>query len=231
MPRDKAPIVHSFETVSSTQRVARDLLRAGEASVGHIVVANRQTAGRGRLGREWSSPPGGLYATFIVPNADLLALRAGVATARALESIGAAARLKWPNDLVVGERKLGGILIETDGAVARIGVGINMSASPVPGATSLSDLGVRADRDALACAIHGGLSERDSDAGTLSEYRARSATLGRHVRIDVSAGRTIEGRAVDMDALGRLLVETQTGVEAVACGDCLHGAVLPGEPN
>ena len=226
MPRDEEAVVHSFDSVSSTQRAARDLLESGRARVGHIVVSDQQTAGRGRLGRGWTSPPGGLYATFIVPSDRLLALRAGLAAARVLEALGVAVRLKWPNDLVVGERKLGGILTEANADVARVGVGINLTMSPLGDATCLLDLDVRGDRDALVRAIYSGLVTRESEAGILDSYRTRSATLGRRVRIDVGAGRTVAGRAVGIDALGSLLVETQDGVEVVSCGDCLHAPVV-----
>lgn len=226
MPHDEEPVVHSFDSVSSTQRAARDLLESGRARVGHIVVADQQTAGRGRLGRVWTSPPGGLYATFIVPSDRLLALRAGLAAARALEALGVAVQLKWPNDLVVGERKLGGILIEADADVARVGIGINLTTSPLGDATNLFDLGVRVDRDALVRAIHSELVAQESEAGILDSYRTRSATLGRRVRIDVTAGRMINGQAIGIDELGRLLVETRDGVDVVSSGDCLHAPIV-----
>ena len=226
MPRDGEPVVHSFDSVSSTQRVARDLLESGRARVGHIVVADQQTDGRGRLGRVWTSLPGGLYATFIVPSDRLLALRAGLAAARALEALGVAVQLKWPNDLVVGERKLGGILIEANADVARVGIGINLTTSPLGDATCLLDLGVCADRDALVRAIHSELVAQESEAGILDSYRTRSATLGCRVRVDAGAGRTLDGRAVGIDALGRLLVETRDGVDVVSSGDCLHAPIV-----
>jgi BirA family biotin operon repressor/biotin-[acetyl-CoA-carboxylase] ligase len=226
MPHDEQPVVHSFDSVSSTQRAARDLLESKCARVGHIVVADQQTDGRGRLGRVWTSPPGGLYATFIVPNDRLLAVRAGLAAARALEALGVAMQLKWPNDLVVGERKLGGILIEADADVARVGVGINLTTSPLGDATNLFDLGVRVDRDALVRAIHRQLLAQESEAHVLDNYRTHSATLGRRVRVDVGAGRTLDGRAVAIDALGRLLVETRDGVDVVSSGDCLHAPIV-----
>jgi BirA family biotin operon repressor/biotin-[acetyl-CoA-carboxylase] ligase len=135
-------------------------------------------------------------------------------------------RLKWPNDLVVGERKLGGILIEADADVARVGVGINLTTNPLGDATCLLDLGVRGDRGALVREIYSGLVTRESEAGILESYRARSATLGRRVRIDVTAGRTINGQASGIDALGRLLIETGGGVEVVSSGDCLHAPIV-----
>jgi BirA family biotin operon repressor/biotin-[acetyl-CoA-carboxylase] ligase len=137
-----------------------------------------------------------------------------------------AVQLKWPNDLVVGERKLGGILIEADADVARVGVGVNLAASPAADATSLLDLGVRANRDALVRAIRDGLMREEAEAGALESYRARSATLGCRVCVHIGAGRTIDGRAVEIDAFGRLLVETQDGVDVVSCGDCLHAPIV-----
>ena len=91
-------------SVTSTQDVARDL------PVGSIVVADHQTAGRGRLDRRWEAPPGSaLLVSFVLERNPLLSLAAGVAAAHAC---GPSVRLKWPNDLLVGERKLGGILVE-----------------------------------------------------------------------------------------------------------------------
>jgi len=137
-----------------------------------------------------------------------------------------AVQLKWPNDLVVGERKLGGILIEANADVARVGIGINLTTSPLGDATNLFDLGVCVDRDALVRAIHSELVAQETEAHVLDSHRTHSATLGRRVRIDVGVGRTLDGRAVGIDALGRLLVETQDGVEVVSSGDCLHAPIV-----
>ncbi|MCX6100699.1 MAG: biotin--[acetyl-CoA-carboxylase] ligase, partial [Candidatus Bipolaricaulota bacterium] len=154
MEREAGPIVHRLARALSTQLIARDLLDRGLADVGHAVAADEQTAGRGRHGRSWLSPTGGLYVTFIVPNDGLIALRAGLAAARAVEDLSIPVRLKWPNDLIVSERKLGGILIETARDVALVGVGINLEESPIDGATSLRDEGVCGDRDAFVRAIY-----------------------------------------------------------------------------
>ncbi|MCX6092457.1 MAG: biotin--[acetyl-CoA-carboxylase] ligase, partial [Candidatus Bipolaricaulota bacterium] len=149
MEHEAGPIVHWLARALSTQLIARDLLDRGLANVGHAVVADEQTAGRGRHGRSWLSPTSGLYVTFIVPKDRLIALRAGLAVVRAIEALSIPVRLKWPNDLIVAERKLGGILIETAHDLALVGVGINLEESPIDGATNLRDEGVRGDRDAL----------------------------------------------------------------------------------
>ncbi|MCX6091371.1 MAG: biotin--[acetyl-CoA-carboxylase] ligase [Candidatus Bipolaricaulota bacterium] len=222
MEREAGPIVHRLARALSTQLIARDLLDRRLADVAHAVVADEQTAGRGRHGRSWLSPTGGLYVTFIVPNDGLIALRAGLATARAVEALSIPVRLKWPNDLIVAERKLGGILIETARDVALVGVGINLEESPIDGATSLRDEGVRGDRDAFVRAIYCELVRPQTEDVVLAAYRERSATLGRTVSVDRGQGRVMLGRAVDVDPFGHLVVETVDGRVTVASGDCLH---------
>ena len=106
-------VVHRFREVGSTQDEARRLLGSGDARPGHVVVADEQRAGRGRFGRDWLSPTGGLYATFLLEGDPAIAVASGVAVAQALTRLGVDARLKWPNDVLVEGRKLGGILIET----------------------------------------------------------------------------------------------------------------------
>lgn len=133
--------------VGSTQDVAAERARAG-APEGTVVVAEVQTAGRGRLGRRWESPPGGLYATMILrptrpptPSAKgasglpEISLVAGLALAEALEPFGHAAMLKWPNDVLVAGRKVAGILSEgifhgTDAEAVLVGVGVNCAEAP-----------------------------------------------------------------------------------------------------
>ena len=222
MERKADLVVHRLERAPSTQLAARDLVDRGLADVGHAVVADEQTAGRGRYGRLWLSPAGGLYATFIVPNDRLIALRAGLAAARALEAVSVAVQLKWPNDLVIMEKKLGGILIETARGLALVGVGINLEGSPLAGATSLGDAGVCGDRGALVRAIFDDLVRSQTEGDVLAAYRERSATIGRTVRVDCGQGRAVFGRAVDVDSLGRLVVETTDGLAHIASGDCLH---------
>ncbi|HLQ62101.1 MAG TPA: biotin--[acetyl-CoA-carboxylase] ligase, partial [Candidatus Acidoferrales bacterium] len=117
-----------LESVTSTQEVARGL------PLGSVVVADHQTAGRGRADRVWETPPGtALLASFVVPPQPLLSLACGVAAA---EACGARVRLKWPNDLLLGGRKVGGILVEAGPRKAVVGIGINLSWAP-PGAARL----------------------------------------------------------------------------------------------
>src|SRR5260221_7438558 len=109
--------------------------------LGSVVVADHQTAGRGRHGRSWEAPAGsGLFVTFVLEPSPIVVFAAGVAAA---EACGRGALLKWPNDLVLGDRKLGGILAEVRSDHALVGIGINLSWAPA-GAAKLGD-----DRDAL----------------------------------------------------------------------------------
>src|SRR6478752_744164 len=121
MDADEARVLH-LESVASTQDVARDL------PLGSVVVANHQTAGRGRLEHRWDAPPRtALLASFVLAPNPLLSLAAGVAAA---EACGHGVRLKWPNDLLLDGRKLGGILVEATPAKAICGIGINLTWAP-----------------------------------------------------------------------------------------------------
>ncbi len=165
-------VIHRFGSVPSTNDTARDFARRGSAH-GTLVVADEQTRGRGTKGRTWHSPAGlGLYASFILRPGDstnerrslhLLPLAAGLAVADAIQAaVGIAVQFKWPNDLVSGRRKLGGILVEAvfqgeapSFAVVGIGVNVNHAATDFPAeirgqATSLRlVVGRPVDREAL----------------------------------------------------------------------------------
>ena len=168
--------------------------------IGSIVVADHQTAGRGRLDRRWDSPPGtGLLVSFVLQPNPVLSLAAGVAAAQAC---GGGVRLKWPNDLLLDGAKVGGILVEVTATTAICGVGINLTWAP-PGAAKLNldrdllldRLGVELDRWAAA-----DLEE------VLALWRALSDTLGRRVRVDLGT-RVIEGTAEDIGPGGELIVD------------------------
>jgi len=181
-------------TATSTQDVAREL------PVGSIVVADHQSAGRGRLDRRWEAPPGtALLVSFVLERNPLLSLAAGVAAAQAC---GPSVRLKWPNDLLVGERKLGGILVETTADRAICGIGINLT-SATEGAAMLGQ-----PRDAVLDRLTEAMEEwvGAPPEQILSRGRELSATLGRRVRIDVGSKST-EGLAEDLGPKGELIVD------------------------
>jgi len=191
--------------VPSTQDVARQL------PVGTVVVAEHQTAGRGRLGRRWEAPPGSaLLASWVMPIHDLAPLAAGVAAAHACAD---SVRLKWPNDLLLGGRKLGGILVERTGHKCLVGTGINLTWAP-PGAAVLG-----AARDELVGRMAAEMTRwfaEDADA-VLAAWRERADTLGRRVRVMLS-GETFEGVAEDVGPDGTLIVAGRS----FAAGDVIH---------
>ncbi|HEV2967755.1 MAG TPA: biotin--[acetyl-CoA-carboxylase] ligase [Candidatus Dormibacteraeota bacterium] len=193
------------KSVTSTQDVARSM------PIGSIVVADHQTAGRGRLDRRWDSPPGtALLVSFVLRPNPVMSLAAGVAAAQAC---GGGVRLKWPNDLLVDGAKVGGILIEITPSTAICGIGINLTWAP-PGAAKLNQ-----DRDVLLDRL---IVELDRWAAADLEdvlilWRALSDTLGRRVRVDMG-GSVIEGRAEDIGSRGELMVD---GV-AVTFGSVTH---------
>jgi BirA family transcriptional regulator, biotin operon repressor / biotin---[acetyl-CoA-carboxylase] ligase len=179
-----------FDEVASTQDIARDL------PIGSIVVADHQTAGRGRLDRRWDAPPGtALLASFVLEPRPLLSLALGVAAA---EACGERVRLKWPNDLLVEGRKLGGILVEATPYKAICGIGINLTWAP-EGAAMLGR-----PREPVFERLREQVSAwATAPAETvLARWRELSDTLGRRVRID----RT-EGIAEDVGPGGELIVD------------------------
>lgn len=179
-----------LESVRSTQDVARDL------PVGSVVVANHQSEGRGRMQRRWEAPPGtALLVSFVLRPNPLLSLAAGVAAA---EACGPRVRLKWPNDLQLDDRKLGGILVEVSGGKAVLGIGINLTAAP-EGAAMLDQ-----PRDEVLERLMQKLDTWTAApaAEVLARWRELSATLGRRVRIDGT-----EGHADDLGPNGELIVD------------------------
>lgn len=181
-------------SVGSTQDVAREL------PLGSIVIADHQTSGRGRLDRRWEAPPGAaLLVSFVLAPSPVLSLAAGVAAAEACDP---RVRLKWPNDLLLGERKLGGILVEASRGKAVCGIGINLTWSP-PGAARLDqprdEVFERLREKIAAWAV--APAEQ-----VLSRWRDLSATIGRRVRVDVS-GAITEGLAQDIGPAGELIVD------------------------
>ncbi|MFI5793301.1 biotin--[acetyl-CoA-carboxylase] ligase [Streptomyces sp. NPDC051677] len=243
------------EVVQSTGSTNSDLVAAasaGQAGEGAILVAEEQTAGRGRLDRRWSAPPrSGLFFSVLLAPSEVpvsrwgwLPLLTGVAVATGLSRVaGVDTALKWPNDLLVTvggeERKAGGILAERAGQDAVVvGVGVNVSLRadelPVPQAGSLALAGaLNTDRDPLLRAVLRSLEEwygrwraagGDPAASGLQEtYAAGCATLGRTVRAELPGDRTIVGEAVAVDGDGRLVIATKEGVqEPVGAGDIVH---------
>jgi BirA family biotin operon repressor/biotin-[acetyl-CoA-carboxylase] ligase len=231
------------ETGSTNVEVV-EAARAGAAE-GLVVVAEHQRAGRGRAGRRWSSPPrAGLAVSVLLRPAvppvrwGWLPLLAGVALAESVGRVaGVAASLKWPNDLLVDDRKCAGILAEVVGEGVVLGVGLNVTLGagelPMAEATSLALAGARTtDRAALLQALLDGLEQwygrwraagGDAEAcGLRAAYGRSCATLGLPVRVLLPDGAELTGTAVVVDSDGRLVVRTPDGDRALAAGDVTH---------
>ncbi|MCX7844289.1 MAG: biotin--[acetyl-CoA-carboxylase] ligase [Candidatus Bipolaricaulota bacterium] len=202
-------------TVSSTQEVLRAWAGAPE---GALVVAERQTAGRGRLGRAWLSPPGNLYLSLLLrgPPPHLLPLRVGVALAQAA----GCGRLKWPNDLLSPDgRKLGGILIEAERHRLLVGVGVNVAKAPLPTAAALQEF--RAVRRADLLVEFLGLLEgwlACPAARVLRTWQELDGTLGKEVRVRTPQG-VVEGVAEGLTPEGGLRVRTAQGERVIRVGE------------
>jgi BirA family transcriptional regulator, biotin operon repressor / biotin---[acetyl-CoA-carboxylase] ligase len=241
--------VEILEESPSTNAYVAERARAGEAP-GLVAVTEHQTAGRGRLDRTWDTPRGVAltFSMLVSPGRVPLArwpwlpLLTGLAVVDAVEAVaGVAAALKWPNDVMVEDGKLAGILVELvehpAGASAVVGVGLNVSASrdelPVETATSLALEGAAdVDRTALLGAFLTAFSSRyDAWVGAGGEgmraaYREVCSTIGRQVRADLPGGDTVTGTAVDVDGEGRLHVDDGSSVHVLGAGDVVH--VRPG---
>lgn len=237
-----------LRVVTETRSTNADVAAAAAAGEpeGLVVVAEHQSAGRGRVDRTWTAPPrSGLTFSVLLrppsatrPAWGWLPLLAGLSVAAPLTRMsGLEVGLKWPNDVLVGDRKLAGVLAEVAGAAVVVGIGLNVSLRadelPVPAATSLLLAGSEVvDREPVLRAVLRELAVRyrawcdaggdAGQSGLLRDYRAACVTLGRGVSVQLPGGRGLTGRAVDVDGSGRLLVETGDRVETLAAGDVVH---------
>jgi BirA family transcriptional regulator, biotin operon repressor / biotin---[acetyl-CoA-carboxylase] ligase len=240
---DLGQVLHWHEEIGSTNDRARELAEEG-AGHGEVVIAEAQSAGRGRRGRPWSSPPRRNLYFSVVLRPDLpparapeLTLVASVAICEALRQAGVEAGIKWPNDLQASGRKIAGILTElaaeadrVSWVVVGVGVNVNARAEDFPpevraDATSvLLERGQPAPRALLAAACFTSLEEwvdRHAEEGfgpVAAAWRRRSVTLGREVVVRVE-GQEIVGTAEDIDETGALLVRGRAGLERILTGD------------
>lgn len=230
------------ETGSTNADLAADA-RAG-GSHGTVRMTDNQTAGRGRLDRSWTTPPGVSVACSVLLRPVVtdpqrwawLPLMTGVALVDGVRrATGLHAGLKWPNDVLVGERKLCGLLAErvdtSHGPAVVLGFGTNVSMDadelPVPTATSLLLEGASTDKTALMIEILTALESAytmwRSEPDELAErYADRCLTIGQDVRVLLAGGVAVSGRAVGIDATGGLRVRTTSGEQIFAAGDVVH---------
>lgn len=236
----------AVDVVEDTGSTNADLLAraaAGENIDGAVLLAEHQTAGRGRHGRQWSAPASSQLALSVGVAADTvptsgwgwLTLATGVAVADAIaECSGLQVGLKWPNDVIAGDGKLAGILAEVAAPqqLIVVGLGLNVSMTaeeaPDPAAVSLAMLGASVvDRNTLADKVLRHLAVRiaawravgGADDALVSDYRRHSCTLGAQVRADMPGDQRVEGLAEAIDDTGRLVINTGDGTVTVSAGD------------
>jgi BirA family biotin operon repressor/biotin-[acetyl-CoA-carboxylase] ligase len=239
--------IHYFKEVDSTNDVAKYLAEDG-ADEGTIVIAEIQNRGKGRRGKTWISPPGGVWMSIIlrpdIPpfNAPQLTLVTGVAVAETLKKeCNLDVGIKWPNDILIGDKKVCGILTEVNASIEKInyivvGIGIDMNVD-VPlfppdlqkGATSL--------KNELDTEINGAILvqkfllefeniynefKEGKFPEILKEWRSLSKTIGKNVEVR-TRGKTVRGEAVGINKEGILILELEDGsLEKIISGECLH---------
>ena len=238
-----APAIRFYEEVDSTNRVASEWASHGAAE-GSIVVADHQTAGRGRLDRTWFSPAGSsllfsliLRPSIVTEDLGLLNLAAGAAVCGAVAEEGVEPKVKWPNDVILNGRKIAGILSEASlefnraiGLILGVGVNVNIAEEEFPkeiqeiaGSISIASGREHSRVDVLIAFLrnfgrfYNGMPEKPPSV-ILNAYRPLCDTLGRDVRVELQSGAT-EGKAVDIDAGGGLILESG---EVIRVGDVVH---------
>lgn len=235
-------LVSSLKYVEETGSTNADLAVSGGEDL-TVLVAGSQTAGKGRAGREWSSPEGSSLAVSILlkpkfDNLTWLPLLAGLAMTRAVRRLGVNASLKWPNDVLVQERKISGVLSElVDGSTVIIGAGLNLTQTqgelPIANATSLALEGAVAE---LPVALNAYLAEfvslykefsaagGDPEVSLRAQVREVCASIGQEVRAIMPGDNEVVGKAIDIDTTGRLLINVagENTLYAVGAGDIVH---------
>lgn len=229
-------VVRRVETVGSTMDAVRELGKDGA-----VLIADEQTRGRGRQGRAWHSPEGGLYMSVLLKPrvgaeaSGLMPLWTGLAVCEASRGMDLEPRLAWPNDVVVGTKKLGGVLCESEVAGSRVdravlGIGVNVNNCIFPedvrGTSLRLELGEAVELEAFTDDLMERLTDHynrflTEPVAFLDDYERCCTTLGRNVAADTAAG-TVKGAAVGVGEQGELMVRTGEGVEAVHAGDVVE---------
>lgn len=232
--------IHYYDSLPSTMDKARELARAGSPDQS-VVIAQSQRKGRGRMQRKWFSRKGGLYFTLILrPEIPAVSgflvnfITSSVLAETIREETGLEAMVKWPNDILISNRKLSGMLSEMEAeeemvTFVNIGIGLNVNNDPAqeePTATSIAkELGHPIHRRTLLINFLDRLAVRLANnnlENAVQDWKQYTMTIGRHVKIVTTKG-TTEGKAIDVDDSGALLLQLQDGtIEKVIYGDCFH---------
>lgn len=223
--------VEEFLELPSTQTFLRERLQAGADVHGLVARAERQASGRGRGDKTWTSPPGGSYQSLALQDRwhgalrdPQLTLRLGVRLATELREAGAAASVKWPNDVYLGEGKLGGVLCEYVSGHLLVGVGVNVANQVPPNGAALVGWELTYVNELVLEAIRTAVAELLSDAAEPYDLPARFAPVdflaGRSVTVRAGK-RSVEGTAQGLASNGALLVTTTTRTVGVTDGTVL----------
>ncbi|MDD2619746.1 MAG: biotin--[acetyl-CoA-carboxylase] ligase [Syntrophomonadaceae bacterium] len=233
-----------FIEVDSTNQVARNLLRDNRAGEGAVIIARQQTGGRGRRGRSWESPVGGLWFSLIsrpglaLPETALLSLVFAVAVSRALEKfVVSPVQIKWPNDVFINRKKVAGILLEMSGELEQAeylisGIGINVNqnmiglgSNKLKMATSLQiESGQQQDLNSVLAEVLNRLEQYylcfldNGFPSILAEFKDRCWHLGQNIKVEAN-NRVWQGRNIDIDESGSLLIDTGQKIERLTTGD------------
>lgn len=236
---------HYFKETESTNIIAREI--AGSVEEGTVVIAESQTGGRGRMGRKWLSPEGGIWLSIILKPriqplfAPRVTLLAGISVAKTIRSYGLQAKIKWPNDVLIKGKKVCGTLTEIgaeidqiDYVIVGIGIDANVDIESFPeeireSSTSLKkELGSPVNRVEFVQRLLEEFEaiylkfQKDGFPSILEEWRNLSATIGERVKITTQR-RTIYGEAIGVDNEGALILETDDGrFEKIVAGNCEH---------
>jgi BirA family biotin operon repressor/biotin-[acetyl-CoA-carboxylase] ligase len=228
--------VSVVDLTASTQSDLAELVNSSVAKSGEVIAAEFQSAGRGRLDRSFEAPPESalLFSFFLKPKRargdwSFISFLAAIAAQEVISKVIVdKVSLKWPNDILIGDKKVAGLLAQQigDGVIVGIGLNVAMGAEelPVPTATSLALAGSNnLDRNLLLSALLNRLEsifkEWDSGSDFLENYRQISSTLGRQVRVEALGRDSIEGKAVAITAQGALILSDGTEVNV---GDVVH---------
>lgn len=217
-----------LDTVESTNEYAKKI--ASKCENFTIILAKKQRSGRGRLNRKWESPEGGLWISVILkPNffSSLLSLDTGLAVLKTLKIFGIDSKLKWPNDLLVSEKKICGILLEKSSENVIIGIGLNVNISKMNTENWTSMLMESKKRfnleevlDVLINNINHyyNLYEKKEFSKITEEWKQNSCTLGKNVMVE-TIPETLSGKAIDIDENGFLILDNGKKINA---GDVVH---------
>ena len=225
------PILH-FTSLNSTNEYAKSILKT--AQEGTVIIADEQIAGKGRFGKEWYSPKGGLWFSIILKpeKPTLSSLVSGIALCDALKTLGLGPKIKWPNDILIGSKKVAGILVEIENNTVIVGIGLNLNISTFPSdlkdnATSLFiETGKNFEKKRILNLILKKIKNRykmmtdKKIKELLEDWRSYSITLGKKIKVQMP-NRSIKGEAIDIDEDGALLVKlSNNSIQRIIAGTC-----------